>query len=327
MLKIGDLKLNYPFIIAPMAGITDLSFRLLNHEFGCELAFTEMINVRSLGYNSKKTFAMLSTHTLDKPLGVQILGCEPKFILRAMDILKKFKFDILDFNAACPQKKVVRRGEGASLLKEPKKLNKLLKLVVQNSNCPVTVKVRTGWNSTANVKDIALWAEDAGINALFIHGRTQAQGYSGKADYQAIKIAKESLGIPVIASGDIFSASLAKKMFDETGCDGITLARGALGNPWLFREIAEFILNKKVIPRPCAEEISKIMLRHLDLLIDFHSEKVGVILFRKFFSWYTKGFKGVKPLRQESCLAKKKQEMVAIIQKFLALQEEAALIY
>lgn len=319
MLQIGSLKLNFPLVIAPMAGISDLSFRLLNHEFGCELAFTEMINVRSLGYKSIKTIKMLSTAAQDRPLGVQLLGCETKFILRAMDILKSFQFDIIDFNAACPQKKIVRRGEGASLLKEPKKLNKLLRLIVENSSVPVTAKIRIGWDSAKQVKDIALYTQDAGIKALFIHGRTQTQGYSGKPDYQAIRRAKKALDIPVIASGDIFSAGLAKKMFEETGCDALSLARGILGNPWLFKEILESILNNKTVERPSPDAISKTMLKHIDLLINFHGERVGIVLFRKFFSWYVKGHRGVRHLKQEASLAKKKDEMEKIIRTFEAL--------
>lgn len=215
-----------------MSGITDLPYRLLNRGFGCEMAFVEMINVRSISYKSRKTHQMLSSDAKDKPLGVQLLGNDPKFILKAMETIIKYKFACLDFNAACPERKVIRRGEGASLLKDPRKLNSLLKILVKASPFPVTVKIRSGWDKgSVNAQEVALYAQDAGVKALFIHGRTREQGYSGKVDYKIIREVKKALGIPVIGSGDILSAELAKKMFDETGCDGVLVARAALETP------------------------------------------------------------------------------------------------
>lgn len=303
MLKIGTLTLKSNLILAPMAGISDLPFRLLNRRFGCELAFVEMINARSISHKSKRTQQMLTVDKKDKPLGVQLLGCEPVYILKAMDVISKYDFDIIDFNSACPAKKVTRRGEGASLLKDPKKLNKLLKIVVKNTKLPVTVKIRSGWDKNSlNAKDAALASQDAGINGLFIHGRTKMDGYSGKVDYAVIKQVKKALDIPVIASGDIFSPDLIKKMFDETGCDGVAVARGALGNPWLFKAVT-----------PAKDAVVKIMLEHLDACIDFYGERVGVMKFRKFFGWYTKGFRKIRSLRELSSRAKTKAEMSAII--------------
>ena len=315
MLKIGNLKLKSNLILAPMAGITDYPFRMLNRKFGAELAFVEMINVRALGYNSRKTKEMLFTGKDDRPLGIQILGCEEKFILRAADILKSYSFDIVDFNAACPAKKVVRRGEGASLLKEPKKLKRILKLVVKSFSAPVSVKIRTGWDSASlNPLEVARCAEDAGVKAVFIHGRTREQFYSGKVDYNAISKVKKALAIPVIASGDILSAELAKKMFDQTGCDGILIARGALGNPWIFQEIEMFLGKGRMPPRPENKQIIEMMATHLKAYVDFYGERNGVIIFRKFFSWYSKGFRRVRPLREKSSRAKTKAEMQSIIQ-------------
>lgn len=319
MLEIGSLKLPSNLILSPMAGISDLPFRLLNRKFGAELAFVEMINARSLGYKSKKTRLMLSTNAQDKPLGVQLLGCEPNFIQRAMDILQKYEFDLLDFNAACPAKKVTRRGEGASLLKEPRKLQQLLKLVVKNSRVPVTVKIRAGQDKDSlNAEEAALYAQDAGISALFIHGRTKTQGYSGTVDYKIIKAVKNALAIPVIASGDILSAQLAKKMFDETACDGIAVARGSLGNPWIFKEIKEYLAHGKMISRPSPAEIMQTMLEHLGLCIDFYGERVGVVIFRKFMSWYTRGFRKIRPLREKSSRVKTREEIIKLSEDFLS---------
>jgi tRNA-dihydrouridine synthase B len=297
-----------------MAGVSDLPFRLLNRRFGCELCFVEMLNVRSVSYRSRRTQAMLSSGPEDKPLGVQILGCEPKFILRALDVLRKYAFDILDFNAACPVKKVVRRGEGAGLLKEPKKLAELLKLVVKESWVPVTVKIRSGWDKhSCNARQTALLCEDAGVQGIFIHGRTKEQGYSGCVDYKIIRDVKKAVGVPLIASGDIFSAALAKKMLDETGCDGLSVARGGLGNPWIFREIREFLEEGKIVRRPSPDEIIKTMSEHLGMCVDFYGERNGVVIFRKFFSWYTRGFRRVRPLREASSRAKTSTEMARII--------------
>ncbi len=314
MLKIGNLKLKSNLILAPMSGISDLPFRMLNREFGAELAFVEMINCRSISHKSRRTQAMLTSGKEDRPLGVQLLGCEEKFILKALDVLRGYNFEILDFNSACPAKKVVRRGEGCSLMRDPKKLGRILKLIVKNSSWPVTVKIRSGWDrESVNAKEVALSAQDCGVSALFIHGRTKIQGYSGSVDYSVIKKVKKALKIPVIASGDILSAQLAKKMFDETGCDGLSIARGSLGNPWIFKEIKEFLRIGKVISKPKIDSIVKVMLEHLDASIVFYGERNGVVIFRKFFAWYTKGFRKIRPLREKSSRAKTRQEMLKIL--------------
>jgi len=320
MLKIGTLKLKSNLILAPMAGVSDLPFRLLNRRFGCELAFIEMINVRSLSYKMRKTKKMLSTSGEDRPLGLQIIGCEEEFILKAIDVLGSYEYDVLDFNAACPVKKVARRGEGAALLKDPKKLNKLLKLLVKNSNKPVTVKIRTGWDKDSiNAKEAALASQDAGVSALFIHGRNREQRYGGEVDYGAIKNVKKALSIPVIGSGDVFSPELAKKMLDETGCDGLLVARGALGNPWIFKEIKEFLRTKKIIKKPGAGEIAGVMIEHMNTYIDFYDDLHGVMRFHKFFAWYTKGMPNVRPLRENAFRTKTKDQMLEIIQSFRKL--------
>jgi len=320
MLSIGKLKLKSNLILAPMAGVTDLPFRLLNRRFGCEFAFTEMINVRSLGYKMRKTKKMLSSSPEDRPLGIQIIGCEEDFLLKAIDVLASYEYDILDFNAACPVKKVARRGEGAALLKDLKKLHNLLKILVKNSGKPVTVKIRTGWDKDSiNAKEAALASRDAGVSALFIHGRNREQGYSGEVNYGAIKDVKKALDIPVIGSGDVFSPEEAKKMLDETGCDGLLLARGALGNPWAFKEIKEFLKNKKIMKKPSQDEIADVMLEHLNAYIDFYNAAHGVRKFHRFFAWYTKGVQNVRPLREKAFRTTTKDALIEIIESFRKL--------
>jgi len=324
MLNIGKLKLDSNLILAPMAGITDLPFRMLCRKFGVELAFVEMINCRSVSFKSRRTKQMLSTLPKDKPLGIQILGCEEQYVLKSLEVLRNYKFDILDFNAACPAKKVVRRGEGAGLLREPKKFKKILKLVVKNSWLPVSVKIRTGWDKdSVNAKEVALIAQDCGVDTLFIHGRTKNQAYSGQVDYKIISEVKKVLDIPLIASGDVFSGLLAKKMFDETGCDGLAIARGCLGNPWIFKEIKEYLESGKTINRPSQEEIAEVMLEHLDSCVDFYGEKNGVVIFRKFYSWYTKGLRKVRRLREKSSRVKTREEIAKIIHEALSKRSSA----
>ncbi len=315
MPQIGKLKLKSNLILAPMAGITGLPFRMLNRKFGCELAFTEMINARSLSSDNRKALFMLTTKRGDRPLGTQLVGSEVEYIHKAVEKLHKYKFDVIDFNAACPERKVVRKGEGAFLLKDPKKLKRLLKIIVENANAPVTVKIRTGWDkSSVKAREIALYAEDAGIDALFIHGRTRSQGHSGEVDYRSVKAVKDSLKIPVFGSGDIFSARLARKMLDETGCDGVMVARGALGNPWIFDEIKVFLEDGVIQERPGIDRVIKAMTEHLNSCVAYHG-KEGVLIFRKFFAWYTKGLGNVRVLRVKAFTAKTKAEMLGVIKE------------
>jgi len=322
MLKIGTLKLKSNLILAPMAGITDLPFRMLNRRFGCELAFVEMINSSSISHKSKRTQKMISSNKFERPLGMQLLGCEEKFMQRAMDVINEYDFDILDFNAACPVKKVVRRGEGAALLKDPGKLSRILKIVVKKTKVPVTVKIRSGWDKDSiNAVEVALSCQDAGASGVFIHGRTRAQGYSGVVDYGIIREVKKAIKIPVIASGDIFSPQFAKRMFDETGSDAVIIARGALGNPWIFREITQYLKSGKIIDRPSPQQVAQVAIEHLKMCVDFYGERNGAIIFRKFFSRYTKGFRKVRRLRELSSRVKTREEMAEIIRKCADLQE------
>lgn len=320
MLKIANLTIEPALILAPMAGISDLAFRRLMRKFGCPLAFIEMINVRALYYNKKSRADFFIGDESDRPLGIQILGKEEKFILNALEEIHKHRVDILDFNAACPVRKVVRRGEGAALLKEPKKLAKLLKLIRKNTHLPLTVKIRTGWNKDCvNATETALQAQDSGIDCLFIHGRTRDQSYSAEVDYKTISKVKRALSIPVVASGNILSAPLAKKMLEETTVDGLLLARGTLGNPWLFKEIQAF-LEKGVLPaRPTTEEIINIALEHLDWMIDYYGERVALKLFRKFIGWYFKGQGNIRQIRNLASKIKTKQELVDLLYSTLSI--------
>ncbi|MDD4879190.1 MAG: tRNA dihydrouridine synthase DusB [Candidatus Omnitrophica bacterium] len=318
MLTIGKLRLKSNLILAPMAGITDLPYRMLNRKFGAELAFTEMVNARSLSYSNVKALEMLGSAKGDRPLGIQLVGNEPEYLNRAIEKLHKYKFDILDFNAACPERKVTAKGEGAALLKDPGKLKRLLKIMVRESKWPVTVKIRAGWEkNSVNARETALVAEDAGVAAIFIHGRTRNQLYTGSVDYGVIKSVKDAVKVPVIGSGDVLSGPLAKSMFNETGCDGILIARGGLGNPWIFREIGAYLEDGTVPERPSKETVVKTITRHFNASVKCFGAKRAVPAFRKFFCWYTKGLDNVRPLRVKACAVYTKKEMLDIIKEIL----------
>ncbi len=313
-LKIGNIAITKPFILSPLAGISDLAFRTINRKFGCELAFTEMISAKALVYESKRTEQMLATSPEDRLLGVQLLASQPDIIKSALDIIHRHKIDIIDFNAACPVKKVVKKQEGAALLKEPRKLRDLLKTIVKNTSLPVTVKIRAGWNSeTLNAVDAALYAQDAGIAGLSVHGRTKTQKYKGEINYNIIKKIKNALEIPVIGSGNIFSPLYAKKMFDETGCDGVAVARGAFGNPWIFSMLLQYFSEGTFPPKPDLKQTVEIIIRHLDECINLYGEKGGSRIFRKFFGWYAKGFYCIKQLRPLAFKAQTRQCYIDII--------------
>ena len=323
MLAIGNLHLPSPLVLAPLAGITDLPLRTINREFGCGLAFTSMISARSLAWSNPKTEKMLETEPGDRPLGVQLLGAEPEMLARAVDKLADFPFDVLDLNAACPVPKVVRKGEGACLMKEPKKIYELVKALVERSPVPVTIKLRAGWdNSTRTAREASLYAQEAGASAVFIHGRTRAQEYRGRVNYDTISEVKKALSIPVIGSGDAFSPRLIQKMLAETGCDGVAVARGALGNPWLFQETHACLAGALLPLRPGPDEIISVMRRHLQLCCAFYGELLGTKLFRKFFSWYSKGFLNIKALRISAFAAATGAEMLAIISEMELLGME-----
>jgi tRNA-dihydrouridine synthase B len=312
--KIGELQLSSRLILAPLSGISDLPFRMINRSFGCKMAFTEMISTHALLQGGVRTARMLDTLPGDRPLGLQLLGNDTEYIKRSIDAVRGHGFSLIDINAACPAGKVTRSGKGARLMQAPHVLREILKAAVESTDLPVTVKIRSGWDdSSVNARDVALHAQDAGISGLFIHGRTKRQGYSGNVDYDVIREVKEALDIPVIGSGDVLSPALVKKMLDETGCDGVVIARGALGNPWIFRESEAFLRDGSIPRRPDVYDISDTMLRHLDMLIDHWGERRAVLIFRKFFAWYIKGLRNVKPLRQRGFRAATREDMVRLI--------------
>ncbi len=297
-MKIGAIQLENPYILAPMAGVTDLPFRLLCKEQGAGLLCMEMISAKALQYKNKNTKALLSIHPEEYPVSLQLFGSDPVIISEMAKEIEELPFQILDINMGCPVPKVVKNGEGSALMKEPKLVWQIVRQTVRAIHKPVTVKIRKGFDDNhVNAVEIAKAAEDAGAAAIAVHGRTREQYYSGKADWEIIRQVKEAVSVPVIGNGDVTSGETALAMRRQTGCDGVMIGRGAQGNPWIFRELVEYDRTGLLSPRPSREEIKAAMLRHARLQIEFKGDYLGIREMRKHAAWYTKGMEGAAKLR------------------------------
>lgn len=297
-MNIGSVQLENPFLMGPMAGITDSPFRQLCREMGCALSYSEMISAKALYYKDKKTERLLSMTEEELPVAVQIFGSEPEIIAFAADKLKDRKNCILDINMGCPVPKVVKNGEGSALMKDPGLIRKIVEQAVKYAGKPVTVKMRIGWDDKhLNVVECAGAAEAGGAAAVAVHGRTREQYYSGKANWEMIRQVREALSIPVIGNGDIFKAEDAFRMMDETGCEMVMAARGALGNPWIFRELVHRWNTGEDLPAPDYEEVRAMMLRQLDMMAALKGDKLAVLEMRKHVGWYVKGVPGAAQIR------------------------------
>ena len=276
-MKIGNLELKNKVFLSPMAGVTDLPFRLICKEQGCGLLYTEMINGKALCYDDENTKKMLKIEEEEHPVAVQIFGSEPEFMGRAAEIMNDYSNEILDINMGCPAPKVVKNGDGSALMKNPKLVEEVLRAVVKNSKKPVTLKIRKGWDdNSVNAVEIAKIAEDCGISALAIHGRTREQFYTGKADWDIIAEIKKNLSIPVIGNGDVFTIEDSINMLDKTGCDAIMIGRGAQGNPWIFKRINHYMNTGEILPEPTLNEKISTAIKHLKLAVEEHGEYVAV---------------------------------------------------
>jgi nifR3 family TIM-barrel protein len=299
-LKIGNIMLDNSYVLAPMAGVSDLPYRLICQEQGAGLLATEMISAKAIMYNNKNTNLLLQIHPEEKHVSLQLFGSDPKIISEMAKRIEELPFSILDINMGCPMPKIFNNGEGAALMKSPKLVYDIVKATVGAIKKPVTVKIRKGLDDdNVNAVEIAKMAEAAGAAAVTVHGRTREQYYTGKADWNIIRQVKEALSIPVIGNGDVNSGSTAKAMKEETGVDGIMVARGAQGNPWIFSELIEYEKTGKIMLRPSKEELVKAILRHAKLLIEYKGDYIGIREMRKHVAWYTKGLYGSARLRDE----------------------------
>ena len=299
-LKIGNVLLENSYVLGPMAGVTDLPFRLLCKEQGAGLLCMEMVSAKGIFYNNKNTESLLQIHPDETPVSLQFFGSDPKIMSEMAKRIEERPFAILDINMGCPVPKIVKNGEGSALMKNPKLVYELVSSVVKAISKPVTVKIRKGFDEEhINAVEIAKIIEEAGAAAVAVHGRTREQYYSGKADWDIIRQVKEAVSIPVIGNGDVTSGEMAISMREQTGCDGVMIARGAQGNPWIFSELLAYEEKGELSSRPTLDEIRCTMLRHARLQMEYKGEEIGIREMRKHVAWYTKGLSGSARLREQ----------------------------
>lgn len=298
-LTIGNVVLENNIILAPMAGVTDLPFRLLCRELGAGMVCMEMVSAKAIYYGNKNTEGLLEVHAKEAPSSLQLFGSDPVIISEMAKKIEERPFAVFDINMGCPVPKVVNNGEGSALMKNPDLAREILRNLVKAVKKPVTVKIRKGFDEEhVNAVEIAKIAEDCGVAAVAVHGRTREQYYSGKADWDIIAAVKDAVSIPVIGNGDVDSPEQAQALLRHTGCDGIMIGRGAQGNPWIFREVAQFLKTGKIPARPDNHEKKELILRHAALQLAYKGEYTGVREMRKHLSWYTVGMPGSARFRQ-----------------------------
>jgi len=317
-MNIGALSLANNLLLAPMAGVTDPPFRLMARSFGAGLCFTEMISSHGLVRKTRRSYEYLDSSPDDRPLGVQLFGADPAILAEAAAIATERGADLIDINAGCPVKKVLKTGAGGALLRDPGRFAAVVRSVRTATHLPVTVKIRSGWGpGEINAVDIAELARDCGADALTLHPRTVRQGFGGTADWDLIRRVKGRVDIPVIGSGDIRRPEDARGMLERTGCDGVMVGRGALGNPWVFREASAVLSGKALPPPPSPAEREEVIRRHLEAHIRHYGEAAGINSFRKHLLWYTKGLKGGSGFRKAAVSAAEIDELLEMLHTFL----------
>ena len=315
-LTIGNVTLENSYILGPMAGVTDLPFRLLCREQGAGLLCMEMVSAKAIYYHNKNTETLLEIHPQEPPVSLQLFGSDPKIVSEMANRIEERPFSILDINMGCPVPKVVKNGEGSALMREPKLVYELVHATVKAIQKPVTVKIRKGFDENhVNAVEIARIAQEAGAAAVAVHGRTREQYYTGQADWDIIRQVKEAVQIPVIGNGDVTSGEKAIAMREQTGCDGVMIARGAEGNPWIFSELISYEKNGTLPPRPTVDDICDTILRHARLQLEYKGDYAGIREMRKHVAWYTKGIRGAARIRGEINEVETYEELETICEK------------
>ena len=318
--KIGNITIKNQIVFAPMAGVSNKSYRTIIKKMGAGLIYSEMISTMGIKYNSKKTLELLKINDEERPITIQIFGNDIEtFVESAKYIEENIKPDIIDINMGCPVPKIALKNQaGSALLKNPQKIYEIVSSVVKNTTTPITVKIRSGWdNEHINAIEVAKMCEKAGAKAICIHARTRSQGYTGKADWNIIKQVKENVNIPVIGNGDIKTIYDAKRMLEETKCDAIMIGRATLGNPWIIKECVEYIEHNKIIEKPNNEEKLKMIIKHYNLLKQNTNEKQALLEIRSHALWYIKGMNKSKEIKQKIMETKSETEFITIIKEYM----------
>ena len=290
-LKIGNVRLENPYILAPMAGVTDLPFRLLCKEMGAGLICMEMVSAKAISFHNKNTEKLMEIEEKERPVSMQLFGSDPDLIAEMAAQIEERPFDILDLYMGCPVPKVVNNGEGSALMKNPKLAAEIVRKTAKAIQKPLTVKIRKGFDEAhSNAVEMAKYLEDAGAAAIAVHGRTREQYYVGKADWEIIRQVKEAVSVPVIGNGDVTDPISAHKMMEETGCDGVMIGRASRGNPWIFRQLVEYDKTGNIPERPDVAELKAMILRHARLQLQYKGEYTGIREMRKHVAWYTAGY-------------------------------------
>lgn len=315
-LKIGDVILENNVILAPMAGVTDLPFRLLCREQEAGLLCMEMVSAKAILYHNKNTEKLMEIDQREMPVSLQLFGSEPDVIAKAAAEIEDRPFAILDINMGCPVPKIVNNGEGSALMKNPQLAAKIVRETAKAISKPVTVKLRKGYDAEhCNAVEMAKYLEDAGAAAITVHGRTREQFYSGAADWEIIRKVKEAVTIPVIGNGDITDGESAKRMMEETGCDGIMVGRAAQGNPWIFREIISYLEHGVKMKRPSIEDVRDMIRRHAALQLECKGDYIGIREMRKHVAWYIAGYPHAASLRKKVCSVERMEELMELIEE------------